>query len=199
MRRLKYAIALLRAMGAFLWNFRHINRYSLWLHGLAVIDQSGKREEALHFLATTKRALVYLRAHDPRRFRRAMTYLKGIINVSGHKKKPKSIAFYDRISRSCSIDYVQFLPDDHSSEVLNLTAKFLACILVHEATHGYLHARGFAYTPEDREQHERICHTEEMRFAKKLGEDFYRSYNDDFDPSYWAEDWEERDKREAQT
>lgn len=44
----------------------------------------------------------------------------------------------------------------------------LAGLMVHEATHGLLHAKGFKLDLDSQEQHERICLAEQFRFLRKM-------------------------------
>jgi hypothetical protein len=170
----------------------HIIRNARVICDFIIVDFSGDQKQAKIFRASTKRALVKLRSKDSRRFRRVCTFLNGIGNISDLKQRDGYFASFiqNKNLKACLTDFSKY---DTSlcdcSNHINHYSSILACILVHEGTHGYIEARSISYSPENREQIERLCHDEEMRFAKKLGDDFFAYYHAEFDFSYYEEYW----------
>jgi hypothetical protein len=114
-----------------------------------------------YFRQTFAAALKGLKAKDPRRFRRICQYIKGIVALPiGHVQ-----AGYIEQLQVCA---VRFEPPP-SKEKLPKWAIWYASILVHEATHGLIHARGIPYDEQHRERIERLCYKEENRFFKRIG------------------------------
>jgi hypothetical protein len=114
-----------------------------------------------YFRQTFALALQIIKIKDPRRFRRVCQYIKGIVAIPlGHIQ-----AGYDQNLQVCA---VRFQPPP-SKEKLSNWAAWYAPILVHEATHGLVHARGIPYDEEHRERIERLCYKEENRFLRRLG------------------------------
>jgi hypothetical protein len=50
------------------------------------------------------------------------------------------------------------------------SARDIASTLVHESTHARLDAKGFEYSPEQRERIERVCFRRQLAFARRLSE-----------------------------
>ena len=102
-----------------------------------------------------------LKVKDPRRFRRICRYVKGIVALPiGHAE-----AGYIEPLKVCAVRF-QAPP---SEEKLRQYAAWYASILVHEATHGLIHARKIPYDEHYRERIERLCFQEENRFLRRLG------------------------------
>jgi hypothetical protein len=64
---------------------------------------------------------------------------------------------------------------------------------VHESTHGVLRSRGIPYTPENRNQIERLCTAEEARFARHLHVEpqvlAWLQPMLKFEPARWHQNW----------
>jgi hypothetical protein len=113
------------------------------------------------FRQTFAGALEVTRLKDPRRFRRVCRYIKGIVALPiGHAH-----AGYLENLKVCG---VRFQPPPSKEKLPNWWAWY-ASILVHEATHGLIYARGIPYDEQYRERIERLCFKEENRFLKRLG------------------------------
>lgn len=164
--------------------------YDRWLdaeyESIRVVDVNFNDTDDLSFAVTVKAALDLIRKHDPRRFRMVLRHLRYIVNVeliSGGQ--------YNHALRSCRIDFGR-IPLDKAELYSDWYLAWIACTIVHEATHGRLESRWFAYTPTTRVQIERICCAEERRFAHRLYEAGYEFALDiirDFDPSPWQKYW----------
>jgi hypothetical protein len=134
-------------------------------------------------------ALYWLEKYDTRRFRRLQKHLRGIVHDT-----MEDYASYNGRTQECEVNFFAITPNwetvapDHYEWYLTRYAS----TIVHEATHGYLESLGFAYTPENREQIERICHSEQMRFIRRVRSEYYDYAADmvyPFDASRWHEDW----------
>jgi hypothetical protein len=113
------------------------------------------------FRETFGLALEILKKKDARRFQRVCRYIKGIVALPiGHPE-----AGYLEYLSVCA---VRFRQPSSKDKVPNYAAWY-ASILVHEATHGRVHARGIPYDEPYRERIERLCYKEEDRFLKRLG------------------------------
>jgi hypothetical protein len=99
-----------------------------------------------------------------------------------------SYACYYLHTRSCLVDYDKV---DHSVNPEWYLWQF-ASTLIHEATHGAIYSRHIAYTPALRSRIERLCHTEQKRFAAKAYTPEWRwSHNlaGDFNEGDWHGSW----------
>jgi hypothetical protein len=127
-------------------------------HGIPVVDYDLYTP---FFRQTIALALEIVRRKDPRRFRRICRYVKGVVALPiGHAQ-----AGYIEQLQVCA---VRFQPPS-SKEKLPKWGAWYALMLVHEATHGLLYARGIPYDEKHRERIERLCFKEENRFLKRLG------------------------------
>jgi hypothetical protein len=124
---------------------------------LFVFLQSRDRAEELRTKTAT--ALSLIETHAPKYFSRVRRFIPRILIFGGHGYT----AVYISELGLCDIarDYA----------LAKTTTPFcLAMTLVHEATHGYLESRGFAYEEHRREQIETICMRTEVAFARRLPE-----------------------------
>jgi hypothetical protein len=128
------------------------------IEGIALVDYDLYTP---YFRQTFATALGLIKLKDPRRFRRICRYVKGIVALSiGHVQ-----AGYVEQLQICA---VRFEPPP-SKEKLAQWAVWYASILVHEATHGLVCARGIPYDERYRERIEHLCFKEERRFLRPLG------------------------------
>src|SRR5438093_3362159 len=117
------------------------------------------------FVAAVTEALELIRASDSLRFARVRREIRVILNCPG-----LTWAAYHRSHRICRIDLdVYPLVPDRRNGII-----FLACSLIHEATHGHLHTRRIANRDRDYARIENICTEEEIRFGRKFGLDLSR-------------------------
>ena len=162
-----------------------------WLYRSVQVGQfdgigfASPSEGATEFAATMQASLGLIRTHDPRRYRRVREHICWIVNASHHHGGGG--ASYHPYLRRCKIDFSDFGWNDPAH-----VAAYYAHQIVHEATHGWLSARGFPYSRYSRIQHERICHAEQNRFLKLLDRQIpgiYKAWWSEFDPGDWDVSW----------
>ncbi len=96
---------------------------------------------------------------------------------------------YEHRIRACNVEFTETLGPDEDTSV----ARY-ACLLVHEATHGVIESRGVTISKENQIRIERLCMTEQNRFATRLTaadpERFPRELlHLDFRAGYWHWEW----------
>lgn len=126
------------------------------------------------FAAKTTQALGLIALHDRRRFSRIKRDLTRfvLINAGGE--------FYNHRLRS-------YVMDVGSMQARSLSE--MACAIVHESTHARLCGVGFRqHAVTQQERIERICTTEEARFAERLpgGEELARAVRAKLDNPWWT-------------
>jgi len=141
------------------------------------------RKRGDSFRPTIERALQLIRQHDLRRYGRVQQHISRIANQI---LKPGTFAEYHFRLRTVFIEF-----DDFPRVSSDVRAAFYACALIHEATHGELAAKGIVTTAENRGRIERLCVTEQNRFAARLAAEDgrYKLRQVDFKESYWSEAW----------
>ena len=118
-------------------------------------------------------ALELMKNGDPRRFRRLQKRLAYIVNGFS-----RGSGEYDPVLKVCYVDLAQFdFVSDATESVLQV-----ACVLIHEATHGEIECHNIKYTQQNYLQIERLCHQEEQRF---LGRVMPGATAQEFDPAWW--------------
>jgi hypothetical protein len=116
-----------------------------------------------HSVKTICEALELIEQNDSRRFERIKREIRIIVRFP-----TVAPAAYSRLTKSCRVDLARFpLTEDPDFD-----RALLACLLVHESTHGYLCRRGIIHTRRLFKRTEAACWKEEVRFAWKLGYDF---------------------------
>jgi len=164
------------------------------VEGIALVDYALYTP---YFRQTFAAALGLIKLKDPRRFRRICRYVKGIVALPmGYVQ-----AGYVEQLQVCT---VRFDPPP-SKEKLAQWAVWYASIVVHEATHGLLHARGIPYDERYRERIERLCIKEEHRFLRPLltpesvtRMEKMRTFNSDAYRWHWASPFWQRWRRSVQ-
>src|SRR5271156_1694721 len=145
--------------------------------GIIICDLTPRDLAKSDFRQPTLDALDLIRKYDPRRYRRVVRYIKYVVN-----RPLISTGNFERTRRMCNVDYnKQFA----KSSPWNLYR--FACLLIHEATHGQLLAKGLAYNDKTWERTERLCHLEEYRFIHRIDQgwaDLYRNPQK-FNPELW--------------
>lgn len=142
-------------------------------------------EGAAEFAATMQASLELIRTHDLRRYCRAKDHICWIVNAAHHHGAGG--ASYHPYLRRCKFDFSDFGWGDTI-----LVAAYYAGAIVHEATHGWLCARGLRYARSTRLRHERICHAEQNRFLKLLDRrvpGVCKVWWSEFDPDDWNVSW----------
>ena len=165
-RRLTYCLWPTRALpkAALYYVFQ---RLALWgarqkreFDGIIIAEVGPNSISTKHFIGQTVGALQLIRDADAKRFRRVKREIRYILNAP-----LLSLAQYERVCRTCRVDFSRFDFDiDESTALVEY-----ASTLVHEATHGYLHSRYVIRRRSDGDRIERLCIMEEMRFARRLG------------------------------
>ena len=163
-----------------------------WLHkkheigtvdGITLVDVY---DYTPYFRKTITAAVQLIKENDHRRFIRLRSHINSIVNAT----RPFGGAAYFHETKMCEID---FQPKPRSEYEVQFYAAWYACTLVHEATHGVLRSHGIPYTPENRNQIEKLCMTEEVRFARHLRIDprilTWLQHKLQFDPARWHGHW----------
>lgn len=141
--------------------------------GIADVNCSDPRSSA--FRIKTRQALDLIRTHDPRRFLRVQKYIRYIRNTALH------CAGKYCSGNMCELDFGRWDFSQHPEKTL----YGYAAVIVHEATHGYLRAKGFGRTKRNWMQLERICRSEENRFLSRLAPPMCDHLQRPFNPGDW--------------
>ena len=171
-----------------------VDRMVLWGFGLAevgcfdgirLVDARWRDGSRLSFRITIEESLRLVASRDPRRYTRIRQYIKWVVNRVSNTMG----AEYDFRRRMCSIEY-----DDMTGVDRDVVSAFYACILVHEATHGAIESRGIRMSPDNRVAVERLCTTEQNRFATRLASVEPQRYparllHFEFREDYWRGEW----------
>jgi len=107
-------------------------------------------KDAENYYKIVKNALNKIKEIDARKYKRVKKYLRSIAYVEMGSN------CYMQMQRSFFVDTI---PEDKD---------YFASSIIHEATHGYLFSKGFLYSKDMQEQHERICTKEQLYFLTKL-------------------------------
>jgi hypothetical protein len=145
-------------------------------HGIVIAHIGPEREIDPLFVPKTKEALDFLKATDARRFRRVQQFIKAI--VFSHRGG----ASYNAVLQKCNVGFAHF----HFEQDEPHKVPWYATTLVHEATHGALHAREIPYNRRTRMRCERLCTMEEWRFVQRFADDSF-----DWKSLVWRK-WNER-------
>lgn len=163
-----------------LWTVRHSEVARFDGIGLADVRRRGDS-----FARTIGHSLRLVKELDARRYARITRLIRWIVNgvyVKG------TVATYFLSIRTC---WVQF-EDDFPELTEDILAGIYACMLVHESTHGVIASRGIKYSPANRTRIERLCVTEETRFAERLvASDPARYPSSVFVLDFAAEHWDD--------
>ena len=147
---------------------------------IILADVNHDEADDQEFLSRTKEALDLIERVDPRRFRRVQNEIKYIVNA-----ELISTGQYWRENKVCPVDFGRFRLWPNQDWALH----FYAGLLVHEATHGRLHARGISYTQATRERIERLCEMEARRFLGRARPEWAEQMFGRFNPSDWSLAW----------
>ncbi len=165
--------------------------------GIKIIAPPARKEEiGPPFLEGTVAALRLIQSVDPRRFRRVLREIAFVEDMP-----LLSLASYRRLMKSCAVDYAQYDSEQRKQHPEWYTWLYATC-LVHEATHGAIFSRHIQYTSRLRERIERLCWTEERRFAT-LADREDRQWSETLVPAFdveryragWRMSWWQRAKR----
>lgn len=129
------------------------------------------------FTSTIEHALRLIDEKDALRFARIQRVIHYVRPLTLSGDAP---AEYVRHSKLCYMDWPMVrAPDDPSLTVLSS-----AILLVHEATHGLLQARGVRHTVARRPLIERLCVDEEARFLRRVDPEMSRTWVEVRKPAY---------------
>jgi hypothetical protein len=116
----------------------------------------------VEFLGAVRSALELIEHNDEIRFRRVLREIRIVVHMPC-----LTFADYSRSSRLCALD-LRFFRLTADKEI---AIMWLACLLVHEATHGHLHRRKLMQSGRNFNRVEMLCTLEEVRFARRIGID----------------------------
>jgi hypothetical protein len=150
--------------------------------GIALVDPD---DYTPYFSKIITAALQLIKDTDQRRFHRVQRYIRSIVNCT----RPFGGGAFLSETKTCEFEFR--IP--RSEHDVQFYTAWYACALVHEATHGRLRSRGIGYTPENRTRIEKLCVTEEQRFAKRLRVApevlAWLQHGLTFDPRRWQRHW----------
>ena len=145
-------------IAAILCSLLHRHRLGSY-KGIDISSASFNRSNDAEFLEHTIQALQMIESVDARRFRRIQREVRFIVNC-----ELNSGASYRRIGHICNVDFRRY---DFGRDA-EWYLRCYASTLVHEATHGAIYSQHVAYTRKTRSAIEKLCHTEEYKFARRL-------------------------------
>lgn len=161
-------------------------------HGPIKIVSLSLQENSEEFVTLVEKALLLLGNVHPRGYRRVRRELTYIADSS-----LLSMGRYDVSLRACMIDFAR-LGRYASNQTEEWTVAYLACVILHEATHGHMYSRGIQYDEKTRARIERLCVREEERFAARLTHrKFTARLVPAFDEARWQESWSRTRKQRA--
>lgn len=173
-----------------IWKFADWARNRLYagsvigtIEGVPIVSLRGDSSD---FLRVITFSFDLLRVHDPKRLRRVVSSARWVVDCSLAMGARSGQFRHSHLAIEMDFEFAEEFGDDLRH------AAFYACLMVHEATHGMLLARGFDYTEESRAQTERICIAEENRFLARLAGvrvDLADSLQIEFDEALWDESW----------
>jgi hypothetical protein len=165
-----------------LWIYRKCE--SARFDGIALVDW----DETPHFVTIVTAALKVIKENDPRRFHRVQREIRFVVNCT----RPFGGGAYFSDTKACEFEFEAL----RSDEEIQFYTYWYACALVHEATHGRLQSCGIPYTPDNRARIEKLCVTEERRFARRLTlpprVSAWLQESQVFDPQKWERNWNTR-------
>jgi hypothetical protein len=111
-----------------------------------------------------REALSLIQELDPRRFKRVERGISWILCGGPLRGR----AHYRWMTKTCAVD----LSNLNSEFPEGFQIKELACLIVHESTHGRLHALYILQTRSNNLRVERLCIAESQRFARRFESEF---------------------------
>ncbi len=139
--------------------------------GIALCDVNFNDHDDQDFFGETKRALELIARTDRRRYQRVREHIDYIVNT-----ELAAFATYNP-GKICKVDFGRLKFSEHPE----WSHYMYAATLVHEATHGYIEAKGFRYIKPNRLRIERICRSEENRFLSRSIQNGVKSFH----PQHW--------------
>lgn len=117
-----------------------------------------KEEARNRFLELTRESMEAVKEKDRYRFSLIQKNITGIVEFPCSR-----IALYHSLGKLCEINFYQLM---QLEEIGVNPREFYSCLLIHEATHGYLHARGIPINSRTKARVEQICNRQAARFAR---------------------------------
>ena len=143
--------------------------------GIALCDVNFNDHDDQDFFGETKRALELIARTDRRRYQRVREHIDYIVNT-----ELAAFATYNP-GKICKVDFGRLKFSEHPE----WSHYMYAATLVHEATHGYIEAKGFRYIKPNRLRIERICRSEENRFLSRIDSEWGDALHNPFNPQHW--------------
>jgi hypothetical protein len=112
------------------------------------------------FVRSVEDALHFINVNDAFRGNLVRRHIAAITEYPNDR-----LAKYHPYTKMCELDF-RSLKDICDTYQIEIT-HYLACCLIHEASHGYLFARGIPYTRSLRIRIERFCNRQSLIFAEK--------------------------------
>lgn len=128
---------------------------------IAYLNRHGGSPEGEKVFKLVKASLALIRETDPRRWRRVCKEIAWVCLMPSIDS-----GTYSRVSRICSLDVSMIAREELSPAE---TIELIACIVVHEATHGLLCSRGLVHTKRSHHRVEELCCREMDRFSTRAG------------------------------
>lgn len=110
------------------------------------------------FLELTRESMEEVKEKDPYRFSLIQKYIAGIVEFPDSR-----IARFHPLGKLFEINFYHLM---QLEEIGVNPREFYSCLLIHEATHGYLHARGIPINSRTKARVEQICNMQAARFAR---------------------------------
>jgi hypothetical protein len=137
--------------------------------GIFVFDHQGNTPERIQFVLD---ALCLIAEHDPRRFRIVQKEMSRIFLLSNSRHW----GCYYRYGRIMQLDVARHA-DWFEKYPREWCTVAIASVIIHEATHGYLHSRYYPYL-QIKNRIERICMSEQTRFLRRVPSNAYNFARD---------------------
>lgn len=164
-------------------SLRSIREHEVARYGaISIADFRGAGEA---FRTDIVQALQLVSEHDARRFGRVQRTCRFVVN---HPIPRGSPATYSNEWNACLMDYDML----RGIEPAEFRQGCIACLLVHEATHGLIERRKIRYVGDNRLRIEQLCMREQNRFAARLtasAPGLYSGLQMDFRDSDWTSRW----------
>jgi hypothetical protein len=170
---------------------KFVDRMMLWsirgsetgrFDGIGLADFRGHADS---FSRIIQSSLRLIQEQDPRRYARVKQHISWIVNqvnnALGAQYQPRIRTLFLQFDEARDLQ-----PD--------VVIAFYACILVHEATHGVIESRGIGMSAGNGVRIERLCTSEQNRFAGRLSAHDPERYPPALlqfsaDERYWASEW----------
>ena len=148
------------------WSFRRVALAQR--DEVHIVGNSQDSVETSLFAGRALAALDLLADMDRRRYQRVTRYIRFIMA----SRMPGKTAGYYWYWKLCRVN-AEWL--NSASDETN-AARALACILVHESTHGLIRSRRIGGSPALQDRIERVCRKEARRFGQRFGALWFKQH-----------------------